>query len=192
MPHKVTPMDRLRIERLVWMLDQQLYDLPQKSRVGKRREVRANLLTAAQDIGAAEALRRVGTSRALAEEFLTAELGDGPRHSWVAAAYFAATMPMLLFFFLDEAANAYQKAITAVDPHATGHYTWAGISYLQTAVDYTFENGQGSRAGGAWTPLVYVLWALGTIACGRLWRLLPAWKSRHRPGGRRLMGTEGE
>ena len=44
-------IDRLRIERVVWALDQRLYDLPRKSRIAKRREVRENLLTAAADIG---------------------------------------------------------------------------------------------------------------------------------------------
>ena len=186
MPHTVTWLGRLRIERLVWTLDQQLYDLPSHSRVAKRREVRANLLTAAQDVGTAEALRRLGGSRRLAAEYLAAELGEGPRHSWIAAAWFGATVPLLLNFFLSEAASAYQQAVTAVDPHAAGTYTWSGVSYLQSAVTYTFDQGQGSHVGGAWTPLVYILWAGGTIACGKLWRLLPWWRA-HR---RELVSTE--
>ncbi len=51
MSDALTWMDRLRIERVVWALDQRLYDLPRRSRIAKRREVRQNLLTAAQDIG---------------------------------------------------------------------------------------------------------------------------------------------
>ena len=51
----------MRIERLVWLLDQQLYDLPRSSRIAKRREVRDNLLAAARDIGTADALRRLGS-----------------------------------------------------------------------------------------------------------------------------------
>jgi hypothetical protein len=178
MPHTITWLYRLRIERLVWTLDQQLYDLPHRSRIANRREVRSNVLAAARDVGTAEALRRLGSSRQLAEEYLTAELGEGPRHSWTAAAYFAATVPLLLNFFLDEAASAYQQAIVTADPQATGTYTWTGISYLQSAVAYTFDQGRGSRAGGAWTPATYALWIIGTIACGRLWRLLPWWKAR--------------
>lgn len=172
MTHSVGTLDRLRIERLVWGLDQQLYDLPRSSRIAHRREVRANLLTAASDLGTSEALRRVGSSRSLASQFLTAELGDGPRHSWVAAAYFAALVPLALMSLLAEAANAYQQAITAENPHATGSFTYHGVSYLQTAVHFQFENGVASQTGGAFTPVVYVGWAVGTVLCGRLWRLV--------------------
>ncbi|MEE4540412.1 hypothetical protein V2S66_00325 [Streptomyces sp. V4-01] len=178
MPHTITWRDRLRIERLVWALDQQLYDLPRRSRVARRREVRANTLTAARDIGTVEALRRLGSSSELAEEYLAAELGDGPRHSWIAAACFAVTVPLVLTFVLGEAASAYRQAIVAADPHATGTYTWTGFSYLQSAVSYTYDQGHGSESGGAWTPVTYALLVAGTIACGRLWRLLPWWKAR--------------
>jgi len=180
MPHTVTWLGRLRIERLVWTLDHWLYDLPSRSRVAKRREVRANLLTAARDVGTSEALRRLGSSRQLADGYLAAELGEGPRHSWIAAAYFGASVPLLLNFFMSEAASAYQQAVTAADPHAVGTYTWGGISYLQSAITYTFDDGQGSHVGGAWTPLTFAIWAVGTIACGRLWRLLPWWRASRR------------
>ncbi len=59
MPQHITWIDRLRIERVVWALDQQLYDLPRASRIAKRREVRENLFAAAHDIGTTEALRRL-------------------------------------------------------------------------------------------------------------------------------------
>ena len=51
MTHSVSWIDRMRIERAVWALDQRLYDLPRKSRIAKRREVRENLITASHDIG---------------------------------------------------------------------------------------------------------------------------------------------
>ena len=180
MEHTVGWLGRLRIERLVWALDQQLYDLPSRSRIAKRREVRANLLTAARDVGTSEALRRLGGSRQLAAEYLSAEYGEGPRHSWVAAAYFGALVPLLINYFLSEAGSAYQQGVTAMDPHVTGTFTWSGISYLQSAATYTFDQGQANNVGGAWTPLTYVLWALGTIACGRLWRVLPWWRTHRR------------
>jgi hypothetical protein len=181
MPRSVTWIDRLRIERFVWMLDQQIYDLPRSSRIAKRREVRDNLLVAARDVGTTEALRRLGSSSRLAKEYLTAEFGEGPRHSWIAAAYFCMLIPLVINFFFSEAAAAYQQAITATDPHATGTFTWSGISYLQTAVTYTFTEGHSDRAGGAWTPITYVLWLVGTVLVGRLWRLLPWLTRRRRP-----------
>jgi hypothetical protein len=179
MPQSVTWIDRLRIERLVWALDQQLYDLPRSSRIAKRREVRDNLRAAARDVGTTEALRRLGGSRRLAAEYLTAEFGEGPRHSWLAAAYFCGLVPLLINFVFDEAASAYQEAITVADPHAVGTFTWHGINYLQTAVTYTFAEGHGTRVGGAWTPVTYALWIIGTVLVGRLWRLLP-WVARRR------------
>jgi hypothetical protein len=180
MPHTVTWIDRLRIERLVWALDQQLYDLPRAARITDRREVRANLLAAAADVGTTQALRQLGGSRRLAEEYLTAELGDGPRHSWVAAAYYAALVPLLVNFFLSEAASAYQSGVAAVDPHATGTFVWNGVSYLQTSMTFTFVEGHASNNGGAWTVTTYAVWLLGTVAAGRLWRLPRVARRRRR------------
>jgi hypothetical protein len=179
MPRSVTWIDRLRIERLVWALDQQLYDLPRSSRIAKRREVRDNILAAARDVGTTQALRRLGSSRRLAAEYLTAELGDGPRHSWTAAAYFAALVPLLLNFFLSEAASAYEQGIVAAGPHASGTFIWTGVSYLQSAITYTLTQGHTSHVGGAWTPATYALWLTGTILVGRLWRLLPSTRRRN-------------
>jgi hypothetical protein len=165
--------DRLRIERLVWALDQQLYDLPRAARIATRREVRANLLEAAADIGAGPALRRVGSSRRLAEQYLTAEYGDRPRHSWIAAAYVGGLVPLLLNFVLGEAATAFRNGVTAADPHATGSFVWSGFSLLQSPAAITFTDGQSASVGGAWTPLTYVLWLAAVILAGRLWRLIP-------------------
>src|SRR5260221_12883040 len=75
MAHAVNWFDRLRIERAVWSLDQRIYDLPRKSRIAKRREVRENLLAAAHDIGTAHALRHPGNSRELAAGYLSAVFG---------------------------------------------------------------------------------------------------------------------
>jgi hypothetical protein len=180
MPHSISWLNRLRIERLVWALDQQLYDLPRASRIAKRREVRDNLLAAARDVGTSQALRHLGGSRQLAKEYLTAEFGEGPRHSWIAAAYFCTLVPLLTTFVFGETASAYQQAITAVDPHASGAFTWGGISYLQTATTFTFVDGQGTQVGGAWTPITYALWIIGTVLAGRLWRALPRTARRRR------------
>ncbi len=86
MPHAVTWLDRARVERVVWVLDQRLYDLPRASRIAIRREVRQNLLSAARDVGARAAIKQLGATAELASEYLTGEYGDGPRHSWLTAA----------------------------------------------------------------------------------------------------------
>lgn len=179
MPHELTLLGRIRIERLVWTLDQRLYDLPRASRIAKRREVRANLLAASADHGAREALRRIGTSGTLAREFLGAEFGDRPRHSWIAAACFAALVPLFLNYILSEVANAYARGLA--DAHTSGTFTSEGVSYLQSPLTFTVDQGSVSHTGGAWTPIVYVVLFLGTVACGRLWRLLPIPPRPHRP-----------
>ncbi|MFC1420022.1 hypothetical protein [Streptacidiphilus cavernicola] len=173
MPHTVSWYDRLRVERVVWSLDQRLYDLPRHTRIAHRREVRANLLTAAAEVGAAEALHRLGSARELAAQYRDAEFGEGPRHSWLAAAVFAFTTPLVLNFFLSEAANAYEQAITATGTHADGSYTWGGVTWLQSPLTFVLHRGQATHVGGAYTPLTYVLLVAGAIACGRLWRALP-------------------
>jgi hypothetical protein len=178
MPHDVTWIDRLRIERVVWALDQRLYDLPRKSRIAKRREVRDNLLSAATDIGISNALRNLGNSRQLAVEYRAAEFGDEPRPSWLAAGMFLFAGQLILTSFLSEAASAFGAGIATANPDATGTFTWSGIRYLQDTVTYTLVNGKGSSVGGAWTPLAWALWIIATVLVGRLWRLVPKWRSR--------------
>jgi hypothetical protein len=176
--HAVSWLDRLRIERAVWSLDQQIYDLPRRSRITIRREVRENLLTAARDIGTAAALRNIGSSSRLAQEYLTAEFGDDPRPSWLAAAVFLLTGQLVFTALLGEAVNAFGDGITAADPHATGTFHWRGISYLQDTVTFTMTDGNGSSVGGAWTPLAWVLWLIAAFCVGRLWRLPGVWRRR--------------
>lgn len=178
MQHTVTWFDRLRIERVVWTLDQRLYDLPRRTRIETRREVRQNLLTGARDVGTTQALRNLGGSAELAQEYLSAAFGSRPRHSWMAAGLFFVTVPFLALSFFADAANAFASGIIAADPAATGTYTWGGISHLQSTVTYTFSDGHGTWTGGAFTPLFYILWIVATILVGRLWRALPAWRRR--------------
>ena len=135
MPDSVTWLDRARIECVVWALDQRLYDLPRASRLAIRREVRQNLLSAARDVGAGAAVKQLGGTAALASEYLTAEYGEGPRHSWIAAGLFLAGVPFVLIAILSDAALGFGHGITAADPHATGTFAWHGVSLLQTRGD---------------------------------------------------------
>ena len=134
--------------------------------------------TASGDIGARAALERLGNSRELASEYLAAEFGEGPRPSWIAAALFLLTGQLVLTSLLGDAAAAFAKGIAAVNPHATGTFTWHGIAYLQDTVTYTFVDGRGTWVGGAWTPLAWALWLAATILIGRLWRFPAIWHRR--------------
>jgi hypothetical protein len=176
-------IDRLRIERVVWLLDQRLYDLPRRARIATRREVRSNLLLAARDVGTSAALKNIGSSAQLASEYRTAAFGDGPRHSWVAAAVFLGTATLLLTSLLNEAALAYRDGVTAADPHYSGTPAWHGLAYLQSTVNYRFDNGHADFTGGAFTPVTWLILLLGTVLFGRLWRAIPRISRRHAATG---------
>jgi len=166
-------IDRLRIERAVWALDQRLYDLPRKSRIARRREVRESLISASRDIGTSAALQRLGNSRQLAAEYLSAELGDEGRPHWFAAGVFLLTAQLVFTSLLTEAAMAFAEGIATAMPSATGKFEWSGIRYLQDTVQYTFVDGDATWVGGAWTPLAWLLWLTATVVVGRLWRVRP-------------------
>jgi len=176
MTHILTWVDRLRIERVVWTLDQRLYDLPRQSRIAKRREVRESLYAATADLGIRSALRNLGNSRRLAAEYRAAEFGDEARPAWLAAAVFLFTGQLVFTSLLSEAALAFGDGIRAAHPGVTGTFTWAGIRYLQDTVTYTFVDGSSTFVGGAWTPLAWALWIVATVLVGRLWRVVPRWR----------------
>ena len=120
----------------------------------------------------------MGDRGTLAAEYLDAELGPGPRHSWMAAGLFLFTAVLLLTSVLFDAAHAFGDGILAGNPEASGTFTWPGISYLQTEVTYTVADGDHTFTGGAFSLFTWVLLVLGTVAIGRLWRALPRWRRR--------------
>jgi hypothetical protein len=181
MAYTLTWLDRLRIERVVWTLDQRLYDIPSNSRIAHRREVRQNLLSAAQDIGTTAALRNIGTSAQLAAAYLAAEFGDRPRHSWMAALIWAATSMLVVTAILADAANGFAAGIAAANPHATATYHWGGLSLLQAGVTAKAADGHMTVSGGGLSIVGWVLWAVIAVMVGRLWRAPGAWRARARP-----------
>ena len=151
MTHRLTWLDRVRIERVVWTLDQRLYDIPRDARIAHRREVRQNLLSAAHDLGTAAALRNIGTTAQLAAAFLA------------------------------DAANGFAAGIAAANPHATGTYHWSGLSLLQGSVTATAVDGQTTLSGGGLSIAGWVLWIIIAVLVGRLWRAPGTWRARARP-----------
>jgi hypothetical protein len=109
----------------------------------------------------------------LAAEYLEAEFGPGPRHSWIAAIVFVGTVSLLLISLFSDAAQAFGDGVVAGNPAAAGTYTWPGIALLQTEVTYTFDGGSYTHTGGAFSPLAWLLLAVGAICVGRLWRAFP-------------------
>ena len=170
-------LDRLRIERAVWAVDARLGDLPRRSRVSRRRELRDNLLAASEDVGARQAVRQLGDLRILAAGYVAAEYGElSRRPSWTAAVatLFLIEAAMTLLEYVGR--TGFDSGITSATPHATGTFRWAGFPYLISDETFTYLNGTHTSVGGAWTPLVYVLMFAGAFVTGRMWRLIPAWR----------------
>ncbi len=94
----------------------------------------------------------------------------------MAAGVFLFTTAALLTSVLFDAADAFGDGILAGNPDAEGSFTWPGIGYLQSEMTYTVADGEQTFVGGAFTPLTYVLLAVGAILVGRLWRLVPRWR----------------
>lgn len=173
-------LDRLRIERVVWTLDQRLIDLPRATRIAHRRDLRTNLVDAAGDVGTTAALRDLGDASALAEDYQDAALGSGPRASYSRAGIFFFTTVLVLTSLFFDAAEGFGAGVLAADPDASGTFRWSGIPFLQTDVIATASAGDVQIVGGAFTPLTYLLLLVGAVLVGRLWRALPR---RRRPAG---------
>ena len=130
-------IDRMRIERVVWSLDQRLYDLPRKTRIERRRELRTNLLDAAarrrHRRGAPRRRRQRHPGRRVPRRRARSRappLVDGrrrvPAHHGPAAHVGALRRRRRL-----------RRRDPRRQPDADGTFTWPGIGYLQTEVTYT-------------------------------------------------------
>lgn len=84
MNRPMTLVDRLRIERVLWTVDILIYDIRTRGRRTIRRELRANLQAAAQEMGAGAAIWQLGPLRRLARGYLDAQYGRVPfsRAGW--------------------------------------------------------------------------------------------------------------
>lgn len=180
MPHPVSWIDRLRIERFVWALDQRLIDLPRATRIAHRREVRENLLTASAEVGTTAALEGLGDTRRLAAGFVDAEFGDEARPHLITAALILLTSQLILMSLFTDATIAFADGLKAADPGVTGTFHWPGISFLQDDVTFTAVDGDVEWVGGAYTPLMWCIFLGATVVGGRLWRLVPQWRRRRK------------
>jgi hypothetical protein len=67
--------------------------------------------------------------------------------------------------------RGFGSGTVAVNPRATGTFTWSGIRYLRDTVTYTSVHGDMSAVGGALIPLSFGIWIVATVLVGRLWRV---------------------
>lgn len=60
-----------------------------------------------------------------------------------------------------------------------GTSVWDGITHVLAPVTMTFSEGEViGQVGGAWEPLVYVVYLGGALLVGRVWRAWPAWRTK--------------
>ncbi len=143
--------DRLCLERAVWAFDRLLQDLPRKSRIAKRSELRDNLHSATEDVGVEAAVRQLGDLPELAGGYLTAEYGDWqPRPSWTMAGAAAVLFYLPLAWLLEAGSSAFRTGVLTGQPRATGSFSWNGIPYLLDNFVLTFTNGASTSVVGAW------------------------------------------
>jgi hypothetical protein len=79
---------------------------------------------------------------------------------------------------LADAATGFAHGITAVNPHATGTYTWGGLSFLQSTVTCRAVSGTVQTSGGGLTLWAWVTWLAVSVLVGRLWRAPSTWRAR--------------
>lgn len=136
-----------------------------------------DLRAAADEVGTRQAIRQLGDLHGLAAGFLDAEYGDlSKRPSWTAVAIFLVVADVALLIVGHVGANAFRAGVLATNPSITGTFHWHGIRYLISDSTFSFRAGTSTSDGGAWTPLVYLLLAVGAVLAGRLWRLAPRWR----------------
>ncbi|HVS47662.1 MAG TPA: hypothetical protein VHJ99_02025 [Candidatus Dormibacteraeota bacterium] len=124
--------DRLRIELVVRRLDYVLDGrVPMARRRQIRSELRSNLIEAAQQVGAAQAIEQLGDLKALAHSYLELYRGrfDFQAGSWAAVATYAAIQLLAIILLL-----AFHAGVAAGGAHA-GSYS------------FEFWNGFGPFAG---------------------------------------------
>lgn len=155
---------RLRIETVVKRLDWRLEGrVPRSRRRQIRRELRANLSAAADEVGTEEAIRRLGDVRDLAAEYLEYETGRLPMRAGFAAALVTVVLLELVGLALLESFRAGFEAGGGSGPW---HYSlWP----------YELEGTAGPRDSWSisisWVGLVG-LPLLAFLVLARSWRLL--------------------
>lgn len=158
--------DRLRLDRYLIRLDWHLQDYPGTAARAIRREIKADLLSAATEIGMPAALDALGSPAVLAHGYLT-ELGR-PRPRFTAGAI-AAGLAIGAVWSMQVA-----YAFGALDTLAAVGDASVTLTSLGTSMTYTRTASQISVEGALTWPWLVLWLAVGLVAfslASRLWRL---------------------
>lgn len=167
-----------RTERALWTLDAHLASLPGRSSRAIRREIRTNLRASAAEVGAAEAIRRLGSLHHVASEYLDAEYEGRPRPRVLKAVFWTLAVEGIILWSLFTGHAAFMAGVEAANPSPDGTFTWNGLAALGGEGDVSYTDGQVesfSYGLNQWV-LLYLLAAF--LIGGRLWRYVPRWWHR--------------
>lgn len=163
----MTIVDRARIELAVASYDAWLEAAGATGRRRKdlRRELRANLVDAAGEVGAKEAVRRLGSTRAMAAEAMPVSVRR-PRWSWGLLVAVLVASPVVILELVS--ALAWVDGVLAADPASpvTGSVTLLPGSW----VSYAPLAGGGFEVG--WHPgwLALLVAVVAFVLAARPWR----------------------
>ncbi|MEO8743663.1 MAG: hypothetical protein ABI334_06740 [Candidatus Dormiibacterota bacterium] len=122
---KLTARDRIRIEltvrRVDWALDGRV---PMGKRRQLRNELRANLYSAATEVGSQKAVQQLGALQGLATAYLDLYRGrfDFRAGTWAVVAVYAALQVLALAVFI-----AFSSGVIAGGGHAASYSLWSGF-----------------------------------------------------------------
>jgi hypothetical protein len=172
--------DRLRIERTVWRFDMLLYDLPTRARRAVRKELRANLIAAAEH-GADAAVRQLGDLKELAEGYLEVEYGPPARRpQWRKGIFWAVAAELLVMLTSLVGFVSFMDGVQAAGGHASGTYRWGGwLGSWGPTGEVTLDDGMFSGFLFEASPALFVLPFLAFLLGSRAWRTVAPWW-RHR------------
>jgi hypothetical protein len=173
-------VDRLRVERAIWVLDTLNGDLPGRRRKAIRNELRADLWASAQEVGTAEAIRRLGNLRRLSAEYSDAEYGeDAPRPRWLKGIFWGALTDFVLMFVTAAQLAAFEAGLLAAGPGA-GEYEYRPLGWgpiYNTTYDDEGFTGFYLDLVPALLPYAAVQ-VVAFVVGGRMWRALPKRRQR--------------
>jgi hypothetical protein len=180
MSQPLRPLDRLRIARAVWTVDALAADLPGKRRKAIRRDLRADLWASAEEVGAKEAVRRLGSLHRLAAEYVLAEYGEEkPPPRYLKGIFWAALVEVGLLIVVIARIGAFEHGLGAAGA-TDGTYAFSPLGGWGPRYETTLEDGD---LAGFMLDFSNVLPIIGVLAVvfligSRYWRMLPAYRNR--------------
>jgi hypothetical protein len=173
-------VDRLRVERAIWVLDTFNGDLPGRRRKAIRAELRADLWASAQEVGVAEAVRRLGNLRRLSAGYADAEYGeDGPRTRYLKGIFWSVLAEIVLIFVMMAQVFAFDAGLMEAGSRA-GEYRFRALGW-GPVYETTYDEEGFISFSLDFTPalLPYALVLLvAFLVGGRMWRALPRRRRR--------------